>query len=502
MNRHILIASMALATSGLWAQNTAVLRGRVTDPSGGAVPNAAVTLSGKQLAARSARTDMQGQYLIPNLAGGRYEIRVSATGFAPFVLAQCEVAPDRVQMLDVPLTLPVNSEQITVQDTIKLEMDPSSNASALVLRGKDLDALSDDPDDLAADLQALAGSAAGPDGGQIYIDGFTGGRLPPKSSIREVRVNQSPFAAQFDKLGYGRIEIFTKPGTEDFHGNLLFQYGNDAFNSRNPFSTTKPPYERRQWEGEFSGSLGKKTSFSGDFEIRKITEDAFINAVTLGPDMQPLAVSQALVTPLSGTEENLKIDRQISANHTLSASYMYSRDAQENQGVGGFSLATRAYQNHDSEDRWQAVESGIFGAHLIHETRARYSRQRSHQEGTANQFTTTVLDSFTGGGPPLTLSFNSQDRFEAQDLTTYTRGTHLMRWGGRLRAVILKDQDTTNYTGTYTFSSLASYQLTLQGLQNGLTPQQIRAAGGGASQFSLAAGNPLASLNQYIRWHP
>ena len=73
------------------------------------------------------------------------------------------------------------------------------------------------------DLQALAGPSAGPNGGQIYIDGFTGGQLPPKSSIREIRINQNPFSAEYDKLGYGRIEIFTKPGTDKYHGQILGQ---------------------------------------------------------------------------------------------------------------------------------------------------------------------------------------------------------------------------------------------------------------------------------------
>ena len=70
-------------------------------------------------------------------------------------------------------------------------------------------------------LEALAGPSAGPNGGQIYIDGFTGGQLPSKSSIREIRVNQNPFSAQYDSLGYGRIEILTKPGTDKLHGQLF-----------------------------------------------------------------------------------------------------------------------------------------------------------------------------------------------------------------------------------------------------------------------------------------
>jgi hypothetical protein len=87
-----------------------------------------------------------------------------------------------------------------------------------VLRGDDLQALADDPDDLAADLQALAGSSTGPNSGQLFVDGFTSGQLPPKESVREIRINSNPFSAEYDTLGYGRIEVFTKPGTEKFRG--------------------------------------------------------------------------------------------------------------------------------------------------------------------------------------------------------------------------------------------------------------------------------------------
>ena len=108
---------------------------------------------------------------------------------------------------------------MTVTDTQQVELDPAKNAGALVLKQEDLDMLSDDPDDLQADLLALAGPAAGPNGGQIFIDGFSNGQLPPKESIREIRINSNPFSAEYDTSGRGRIEIFTKPGSDKFHGS-------------------------------------------------------------------------------------------------------------------------------------------------------------------------------------------------------------------------------------------------------------------------------------------
>src|SRR5205085_6812395 len=129
-------------------------------------------------------------------------------------------------------------QEVTLQDSsgAGVSTDPASNASTVILRGSDLDALSDNPDDLAADLQALAGPAAGPNGGALYIDGFSGGELPPKNAIREIRINSNPFSPEYDKLGFGRIEIFTKPGTDHYRGNVHYNYANDFWNSRNPYS--------------------------------------------------------------------------------------------------------------------------------------------------------------------------------------------------------------------------------------------------------------------------
>ena len=492
------VLTLAAGLFPAWSQTgSGSIHGQITDPSGKSIPDASVSLTPASGAPRTVKSDVQGQYQFRALAPGTYTLHVAAKGFAAADLAAYEVASAHAQVLDFPLTLASATEKVTVSDTLQLEVDPSNNASALVIRGKELEALSDDRDDLAADLAALAGPAAGPNGGQIYIDGFTGGRLPPKSSIREIRINQNPFSAQYDRLGMGRVEIFTKPGSESFHGELQFHYGNDIFNSRNPFTPVKPPYERRTLEGEFGGPLGKKTSFFLDFELRHVTENAFINARTLDQNLQEIAISQGIVTPRRSSEENLKLDRQLSKNHTLTLRYTFARDSTDNQGAGGFSLASRIYNNRDSEDTAQFVETGVYGAQTVNETRARYSRQHSRQNGNAALYTTAVLDAFTGGGPPLTLSFTNQDRLEVQNMTTVTHGTHLLRWGGRLRGIYLNDQDTTNYTGSFTFSSLDSYRLTLLGRQAGLTPLQIRATGGGASQFSIAAGNPLASLNQF-----
>ena len=136
-----------------------------------------------------------------------------------------------------------------------MSVDPSSNVGALVLKNEDLDALPDDPDDLQADLQALAGPAAGPNGAQFFVDGFSGGQLPPKSSIREIRINSNPFSAEFDRPGFGRIEILTKPGTDTFHGSAFAQLTATAFSiPATRFSPTEPGYSTKMLGRQFRRS--------------------------------------------------------------------------------------------------------------------------------------------------------------------------------------------------------------------------------------------------------
>src|SRR5205823_13500398 len=205
-------------------------------------------------------------------------LKASATGFALFTQENVQVTANQVQQANVNLTIQIEEQKVEVTDqTTKVDVDPSNNAGTVVMKGKDLEALSDDPDELQSELQALAGPSAGPNGGQIYIDGFTAGQLPPKASIREIRINQNPFSAQYDKLGYGRIEILTKPGTDKFHGQLEFNENNSIFNSRNPFALTRSDYHSEQYEGNVGGPLGKRASFFLDGQRRNIGDVAVVN---------------------------------------------------------------------------------------------------------------------------------------------------------------------------------------------------------------------------------
>ena len=219
---HKLILTSLLAGAAGFAQN-ATLGGQVADETGAVVPGAKITVGPK-----TATADNNGMYSITGLAPGSYSVAAAAPDLAMTPVKI--VLKAGAQTLNLQLKVASTVQQVTVAESVGpvLSTDASSNAGQLTLRGADLDALSDDPEDLQADLEALAGPSAGPSGGSIFIDGFSGGELPPKDSIREIRINQNPFSPEYDHIGYGRIEIFTKPGTDRYRGTFFYNFANQC----------------------------------------------------------------------------------------------------------------------------------------------------------------------------------------------------------------------------------------------------------------------------------
>ena len=337
----------------------ATVHGLVVDPDDALVPGATVTLtpaSGK--GAQTATSKSDGTYTFRGVAPGTYVVTATAPGFAVFLKEGVKVAAGANLALDTKLSIAEQSQQMTVTaDSVQLSVDPENNASSTVISGAALDALSDDPDELSAELSALAGPSAGPNGGQIYIDGFTGGQLPPKSSIREIRINSNPFAAEYDKLGFGRIEILTKPGTDKLHGQAFFNFGDKDFNTRNPFVAVAPPFQSELFGGYVSGALNKKTSFFLDVERRSIDENALVVANVLDSNYNVVPFNSGSVTPIRDITVSPRIDYALNATNTLTARYSYSDRTSGNQGVGQFNLLSRAYQQDSGEQTIQLTET-------------------------------------------------------------------------------------------------------------------------------------------------
>ena len=518
------LIALVLATVSLSAQTTAVqIKGSVNDQSGAAIPGATVTVTGQGIV-KTFGTNEVGQYTISGLPPGTYTIRLTSNGFTPVERAGVEIQPGKTLMLDAQLTIASGKQEVTVAaDANTVSTEASSNAGAIVLREADLQALSDDPDDLEADLQALAGPSAGPNGGQIFIDGFSNGKLPPKSSIREVRINQNPFSSEYDRLGFGRIEVFTKPGTDKYRGQAFFSDSNNVFNARNPFSNNKADFQSRFFGGNPSGPISKKSSFFVDVERREIDDNALINATTLDSNLNPLSINQSVVTPQRLTTVSPRVDYQLTPKNTLVARYTYSQNTHDDAGVGGFSLLSQGYNTALESHNVQLTETAMVSPRAINETRVQFYRTRNDNYGNNTIPALSVADAFSGGGSQIGRSWNTDDRWEFQNYTSWTVGRHALKAGARLRYSSQSDDSSKNFGGSFAFSggqgplldanyqpilgadgnpvigqitSLDRYRRTLYFQQLGYSSTLIRQLGGGATQFSIVGGTPLAKVAQ------
>jgi len=497
------------STTSFAQQATGSIRGQVSDEFGGVIVGATVTAVDAKGIEKSAKTNGDGAFVINGLAAGKYTVRAASEGFAIYENADVTINAGRSAPLNITLKVTIAQQKVTVsENSSSVNTEPESNVGAIVLRGADLDSLPDDPDDLVAALQALAGPSAGPNGGQIFIDGFTGGVMPPLASIREVRINANPFSAEYDRPGFGRIEILTKPGTDKFRGQASFGFNNMAFNARNPFAPTRAPYSSRQYGGNLSGPISKKkASFFFDFDKRDINDDAVINATIVDANLNVIPFSQTVPTPNRRMELSPRIDYQINSRNTLVARYELEHSTNV-AGVGGFSLASRQYNTTSTEHNIRLTETAILNKKTVNETRFQFIHQTSSDNANNTIPTIQVSDAFTGGGSQIGLASNIQNRWELTNTTALALGLHSVKFGARLRDVHITSNSPQNFGGTWTFagsripgqpviSSIQDYQITLQGLQNGLTPAQIRAQGGGATQFSISTGSPLATVSQF-----
>jgi hypothetical protein len=490
--------SPATASSKSPAQSataTATLTGTVVDPTGAVIPGANITItpSSRNASPISVASDSSGNFNVPALAAGAWTVSATAPGFQSVHLDRVVLKPGQTRTLTLTLVIQIQQQQVTVSADTP-DSSPDKNGDAIVLKGSDLDSLSDDPDQLTQEIEAIAGSD--PDAGtQLYIDGFSGGRLPPKSAIREIRMNQNPYSAQYDQIGFGRIEIFTKPGADQWHGDLFTEDNDSSFNSRNPFVTTQPPYHDIEIWGDVNGPISKKSSVFTELWHEGSSDDSIVNAFILDSSLNQTPFTQIFPNTNNEGEFSTRYDLQAGKVHTLTARYHINWHKQTNAGVGQFALAEQAYNSSNVEQSLQLTDSQAWSANFLNELRFQYIRERDRQTPQNLGPTIVVQGGFTGGGSNLGLNNDAQDHYEFQNYAQTTRGKHTIDFGVRFRDTRDSNTSTANFNGQYTFSSLTAYQITEQGIASGWTPAQIRAAGGGASLFAQSTGRAGIAVN-------
>lgn len=494
-----------VSTSYAQSKQNTKLKGQVLDESGASLAGAEVTLTEVNGKTTQTVSSEKGDFEFSRVDFGTYTLTVYVPGFTVYESSTFSVGNTSLTPLEVRLAVAAVTEQVTVDSSSPVSLSSENNATAIVLKEKDLESLPEDPDELASALQELAGPAAGPNGAQLFVDGFNGLRVPPKGSIREIRINSNPFSAEYDRLGFGRIEILTKPGLDKLHGETFFNFNDESLNARNAFAPFRAPLQIRRFGGNLSGAIKpKKASFFLDFERRETDENTSINATILDNNLFAVPFSDVILTPQRFTTFSTRVDYQLDQKTTLVGRYSFTDISRQNQGIGNFALDSRGFDSTIRNNVLNFTATTIISPKVINEIRLQMTRQSSTSQGDNSTPSLNVLGAFSGGGAQVGLNRRTEDSFELQDYISYALSTHTLKTGVRLRGTRITTSNTENFGGSYSFAgdvnrdpitglpvggtitSLEHFRRTLLGLP-GYRP----------SQFSVNSGDPFVSVNQY-----
>lgn len=504
---------------------TATVRGTATDQTGARVPGTTVTLVDPSGGQHSAVSDQKGVFVLAPLAPGVYSVQASAPNMVLSEGTSLIVKPGS-QELSIVLKVQAQKEKVEVeaQSGPTVSAENANNANSIVLRGDDLQSLGDSQEDLAQDLQALAGPSAGPSGGALYVDGFSGGELPSKESIREIKINQNPFSPEYDKLGFGRIEISTKSGSEKFHGQTFFNIGDDIWNSRDPYAQQKAPFFLREYGGNVGGPVTHALSYFIDLQGADIDNGAIINTVVVDPEtFTTNPFTSVFTVPQRRIIFSPRLDYKVTANQTLSFRYRVEEANIDESGVGSLNLSSLSNHVHSLSHTVQVSETAAIGSHFVNETRFQLFRVGTATLPNTPGAEIQVLGAFNTGGSQVGPVSDLQNNFEFQDYVTHIRGAHTLHFGVRVRDTHESNNSQADFAGLFTFAggfgpelnadskpvldnsgseitipleSIERYRRTLLFQKLGDSPAQIRALGGGATQYLANAGLPGLTANQ------
>lgn len=454
------LALMLISIAAVFGQTPAgsfEVSGVVLDPSGAVIPGATVILRRDGGSTQTQKAGQRGEFRFARIASGDYEIEAQREGFKPNVI-QVTVGAKLPVPLTIVLAVVDVREEISVGDRPnQANTSPDENLNVIKL---DQQALSDLPilgnDVIGAVSNLLDAGSIGSDGPTIIIDGI---EVPaskvPASTIQEVRINQNPYSAEFARLGRARIEVFTKPGSSEYHGEINFLFRDHRLDARNAFALERPPEQRRYYDGNLGGPLGNGKTTSFFLAINREEDD--LQSVVFASTPNGL-VSENVANPHRDTEVSFRINHQFDKNTTFSIRYESQFDSTKNSGVGGFNLPDVAADSTGHEVHLYLTLRRILSASLVNEFTMRAGNEgsltRSVNTGDAR---IVVLDAFTGGGGQ-TDRRTTENHVQLNEILSWNHGKHFVRGGLNIPDISRRGfSDRTNFGGTFSFSTLTDF---------------------------------------------
>lgn len=459
----VVVAVLSAAAAPAAAQDRATLRVTVQDETAAVLPGATVVLVGADGVEHPLVVDERGVATAADLAPGTYEVRAAMDAFRP----TSRSVTLRRGANQVTLTLPLAiQEEVTVSEVDASER--RDNGFTQTLSQEEIDALSDDPDEMAEQLAQMAGPGA-----QIFVDGFGGGRLPPKDQIQQIRFRSNSYAAEYHDAGMVRVDVITRPGMGSWRSRLTFGFRDESMNATNAFASSRPPEQVKRVQLSSQGPIVKgKTSVSFSVEGNASYDSQTVVALTPGGD-----VRGQIRRPNDVVNASIRVEQALGAGNSLRAEYQRRTQDRSNLGVGDFDLLERAYATDSVRDTLRLRNTRVINKNMFSELKFEFTQSTTENTSLSNDPTLRVLDAFTGGGAGQ--SGTREGRQVVVDGSfDFTIRKHALRTGLLFEAGQWDSTQQTNANGTYTFSSLDDF------------------AAGLARTFQRRVGDPQVSYSQ------
>lgn len=448
--------ALGLACSAYAQSSSLSVRGSVVDTTGAGVTGATIRLeSSAGDAVAQTKADQDGNFALLRLSAGDFTLVIPAySGFAARMMSLHLTVP--VTSLHIALSLESVNQEMTVGGEQALSTDSSANRDTVSVTGESLRKLPIFDQDPIAALTPFLDASSGSSGGvTLIVDGIEMKSLGVSASaIQEVRINNDPYSAEFTRPGRGRIEVITKPGSPQFHGEANFIVRDSTFNAKNHFAVMRPPETRRIYEGHLSGPIGGggHTSFVASASRRDQDTAAIVSAVGVdGP------INENVPTPNWRLQASIRATHDLSPNHRLSVGYNFQQSNSVNAGVGGIILAEAGYDLDSREDDAILNDRLILTPNLINQLQVTFEKDEDITRSVTNAQSVQVSGSFVGGGAQADVN-RTENTIHVNEIVSWVHKNHYIRVGVQLpqfsrRAV----DDHSNRLGTFKFASLSNY---------------------------------------------
>jgi hypothetical protein len=454
----------ALLPVAAFAQAQSTVRVTVRDETEAALIHATVTLTDSNGLPRQALVDENGVAAFTGLVPGTFQITVEAEGFQGFTGS---IAVRRGINTAIATLTVAFREQVEVTEVNPA--DRRDNGFSTTLSRDQIDALSDDPDEMAEQLSQMAGPGA-----QLFIDGFRGGRLPPKDQIQQIRFNTNSYSAEYHEAGMVRIEVITKPGMGNWRGTTNVGFRDESLNATNKFATFRGPEQQKRFMFNMQGPLLKgKTGISFAVDGNMSYDSQTIVANTPAGE-----VNGQVRRPVDGVNATVRLEQLLGPTAQLRAEYSRRENTRSNLGVGDFDLLERAYSVDTVTDALRVRNTRTIGKSVFSELRFEATQSSNTSVSVSNAPTIHVLEQFTSGGAGQMGTREGRQFTLAQNFD-FSIAKHMLRAGVLVDGAWWDSNQQTNANGVFTFSTMDDY------------------LAGRPSTYSRRVGDPQVAYSQF-----